>query len=206
MTKFQKLSIALKYYLHGAKYETALRALCYAKKLHSGVRKDQQTPEFQHQIEIALYITTIKNVVDEERAITVALLHDVREDYHIDHEEIEHVFGTDIAHDVKLLTKKFKNTIVDKTEYFENLTASPIAALVKGVDRINNLQTMSGVFTLPKQEQYVAEVNDYFQPMLKTASELYPSMFLAYMNIRTMLKHQTQIIEAVIKGTQFKEP
>lgn len=202
-SRFSKLSIALKYYLHGAKYFGALKAYAYAESMATGLRKDGITPEFQHQIEIALYIITLKNVADEERCIIAALLHDVREDYDIDHDYILEHFGVDAAFDVELLTKKFKGVEKDKAACFAELTQSATSSLVKGVDRINNLQSMTGVFTLEKQQSYIKEVDDYFLPMLKTAAELYPEMFLAYMNVRTMLKNQSSIIRASIDGSQF---
>ena len=100
MTRYEKLSIALKYYLVGKKYDTALRAMTFAKNYHTGMRKDGITPEIQHQIEIALYITTLKNIRDEQNVIAVALLHDVMEDYDVEFDTIYTQFGREIAESV----------------------------------------------------------------------------------------------------------
>lgn len=199
LERFCKLRISLKYYLHGAKYHTALKAFTFVQSLAVGTRKDGITPEFQHQIEIALYITTLKGIIDEERAITVALLHDVREDYDIEMEYLIDNFGMDIANDVELLTKKFKGIEKTKEQYFAKLLSSVYAALVKGVDRIHNVQSMQNVFTDEKKQQYLQEVTQYFQPMLKESSKIYPNQFLAFMNIRTMLKYQYDLISYSLK-------
>ena len=65
--RYQKLEISLRYYLKGAKYTTALKALDFGSRWHNGFRKDRVTPEFQHQIEIALYCITLKGLLDEEK-------------------------------------------------------------------------------------------------------------------------------------------
>jgi hypothetical protein len=59
---------------------------------------------------------------------------------------------------------------------------------------------MIGVFTPEKQQAYVHETEKYFLPMLKTASNLHPMQYLAYMNIRTILKTQVNLVKAGLAG------
>jgi excinuclease ABC subunit A len=59
-TDFDKRLIALRYTLLGKGYTRSIKALEFARKIHCGTRKDGITPEFQHQVEIALYLTTLK--------------------------------------------------------------------------------------------------------------------------------------------------
>lgn len=203
MSDFQKLDIALKYYLHGARYFTALKAYHYAKKHHSGFRKDLVTPEFQHQIEICLFVTTLKNVPNEEEAITIAILHDVLEDNgYITLEEFIKEFGADMAFKVGLISKEIEGvkTYNAAPEYFGRMANEPIVALVKGCDRIHNLQTMGGVFSKEKQAQYVEETREFFLPMLKTAENQDPELHMAFANIRTMLKYQMKLVMAAIEA------
>lgn len=104
--RYEKLSIALKYYLIGKGYNLALEALRFAKLKHDGKRKDGVTPEVQHQIEIALYLTTLKGIREEENTIIVALLHDIIEDTDTSREAIEARFGKSIADSVWAISKK----------------------------------------------------------------------------------------------------
>ena len=161
-SRYTKLEIALRYYLKGAKYNTALEALDFALWIHQGTRKDGITPEVQHQIEIALYCVTLKGLIDEERTIVLALLHDVLEDYPEVIEKFHDKFGPRITSDCQVLNKTGKS--YDK--YFEGIADDPCTSIVKGADRVHNVNSMVGVFTKEKQQKYIAEVNQYFLPML----------------------------------------
>ena len=197
MERYNKLFIALKYYLIGKGYYTTLKALNFAKQRHTGLRKDKKTPEFMHQVEIALYVTTLKDVQNEQLALTSSLLHDVMEDYDVSHEEIRATFGQDVLNSVWLLTKKHKGIEKDKQKYFADLATDPVASLVKGADRIHNVQSMVGVFSLEKQQLYVDEVEKMFLPMLKVAKYNFPEQNAAYFNIEHMLKSQVELIKAI---------
>lgn len=199
--QYSRLIISLQNYLLGARYYTALKALDFAKRKHLGFRKDGLTPEFQHQVEIALYITTLRDVEDEEKCIIAAILHDVLEDYpEITTADVQDVIGPQNIRPIILLSKEIcgiRQHSSSKT-YFESIASDAVASIVKGSDRVHNQRTMGGVFTLTKQQQYIEETEEYFLPMLKTAAGLFPLQYLAYMNIRTMLKTQIELITETI--------
>ena len=171
---YSKLDLALKFYLTGAKYTTALKAYHFAKRYHCGTRKDGKTPEFQHQLEIALFITTLKDVENEEEALFYAIMHDVLEDFSsITVDILTKEFPMNWVIKLKLISKKIEGvkTYNSPYEYFDKIATKPLVALTKGVDRIHNLQSMSGVFTTEKQRDYISETNTFFLPMLKVAVE-----------------------------------
>lgn len=203
---YQKLDLALKYYLTGAKYTIALKAYHFAKKLHNGTRKDGITPEFQHQLEIALFITTLKDVEYEEEALFYAIMHDVLEDFpHITLGILKDEFRVDWSNNLMHISKKIEGvkTYQQLHHYFDKLSNNPLLALVKGVDRIHNLQSMNDVFSFEKQRDYINETNKYFLPMLKIAVEQEPTLFAAIMNVRTVLKCQISLLEAVLSASGF---
>ena len=204
-----KLFVTLKYYLLGKKYYIALKALEYARKHHDGLRKDGITPEFQHMLEIALYLKDLSSSMDnEELVLAAALLHDTVEDCDISIYELEEKFGKKVSHSVWLLTKKTKNITKKYDSYFSDIANDPIASLVKGADRINNVQSMNRkhvetnktVFSLEKQKQYVQEVKTYFLPMLKKAKQEFPQQTHSYFNIIFVLKSQVELIELLIEN------
>jgi (p)ppGpp synthase/HD superfamily hydrolase len=199
MDKFNKLFVSLKYFLYGRNYFLALKALEFARKYHQGVRKDGVTKEFQHQLEIALYCTTLSALPDEEKVLATALLHDVVEDYNVPREEIKLLFGEQIEEAVWILTKEFKGVKKSYDSYFNDISNNPIAAIVKGADRIHNVQTMLGVFSKEKQERYLEEVETYFLPMIKQAKYNFPEHSAAFFNIQHMLKSQVQLFKAILK-------
>lgn len=202
-TSYDKRFVALRYLLHGRKYTEALKAFSYARAHHTGKRKDG-APEFQHQVDIALFLSTLRDIQDEEKTLAVALLHDVVEDYNV-LKNFNEVFDKDIVDCVWLLTKPGSKgrssevlTPANKQMYFDRIAADPVASLVKGADRINNVQTMKGAFTKEKQKIYVAEVEEFFLPMIKTALNNFPEQAPAYFNIQHMLKSQIDLIKPTL--------
>jgi (p)ppGpp synthase/HD superfamily hydrolase len=201
-TPYDKLYTVLKYYLLGRNYINAVEALHYAREFHCGTRKDGTTPEFQHQVEIALYVTTLKDVVEEERAIIAVLLHDVAEDYGVSLHDLELKFGEVSRDDVWCLTKKYRGEVKDKGVYYEDLAKNPIASVCKGSDRVHNVNSMTGVFTLEKQESYIDEVETLVLPMIKQAKLNFPHQSSAYSNIQHMLRSQVRLVRAMIDATK----
>ena len=197
--RYEKLHEALERYLAKKGYGRALAAMAFARSKHTGKRKDGLTPEFQHQVEIALYITTLKGVRDEELALTAAMLHDVVEDYPVSREEIRDRFGADVEDVVWRLTKVYRGEHKPYPEYFAAIAADPTASLVKGADRVNNLQTMIGAFTLEKQHEYADEAVRWFLPMLKRARRRFPDQADAYFNVEQRLKSQLELIRAMLE-------
>lgn len=198
--KFSKLYITLKFRLHGMGFIDGLRALEFGREIHDGWRKDGTTPEYQHQLEIALYILTLKDVQYLERAIVCALLHDVMEDYpeKADGITIKKMFGDKVLERLKLLNK---NLWPSYEVYFAQLAEDETASLVKLGDRVNNFQSMNrGNFSIEKQIKYAHEVNYYFLPMAKKARKKFPRQMDAYYNVETMLKHQHELITLFIES------
>ncbi len=201
LTKFNKDKLVLRQQLIGAGFFDALVAMEFADKFHSGLRKDGVTPEFQHQVSIALYALTLPLLRFPEEVIATIMLHDVREDFSVSHGDILALFGDAvkaerIAQAVDRMTKTFRGVKRSETELFALMADDPIASIAKGCDRIHNLQSMIGVFSLPKQTQYIGEARDLFLPMLKTARRNFPYQVRAYENIKFVLTSQMELIEA----------
>lgn len=208
MNHFEKLKISLRYWMIGAAsaepaYWQALDAMEYAEGLHAGTRKDGKTPEFQHQMEIAQYLRTLhKSLLFPAQTLAVAFLHDVAEDFDISFEELEKRFGSQIATAVRLLTKKHRGFHVPKDQYFKQIAGDPIASAVKGADRVNNLQSMLGVFTQAKQQSYCLEAAENFLPMLKRARRQFPTQELVYENIKLLMRSQLALLAAVHSASE----
>ena len=72
-----------------------------------------------------------------------------------------------------------------------------IASVVKGADRIHNVQTMIDVFTYEKQKEYIRETQEFIVPMLKEARRRFPRQEPAYENIQHVLVSQAELLQAV---------
>jgi len=199
--KFNKTKVALRYFLIGRGYFTALEALEFATKYHTGKRKNGITPEFYHQLSIASYVRTLPLPIEDMEAVLAAvLLHDVVEDYDVTIEEIEARFGQRVSKLVALMTNKMNDAKLSKEVYYANLATDPLGAILKGSDRINNIQTMGGVFSDEKQIRYIDEVKNYILPMLKKARRAFPVYEAVIENIKFVLTSQIELIEAALSG------
>lgn len=200
--KYSKLFNSIGGYLKGKGMHKAIEAMEFAKEYHKGKRKNGITPEFQHQIEIALYVQTLKELRHEEDVFCAVFLHDVREDYNVSHEEIVERFGTRVADAVEKLSKVIDGVKKPAKQYFEAIATCPIASVVKLADRVNNVSTMTGVFTIAKQKDYLEETENWFIPLAKTCRKKFPDQSLSYYNATTSLKMISITLHAVIAAEE----
>ena len=78
------------------------RAYVYAMKAHGTQKRASGDPYFSHPLEVAAILTDLKL---DDATIVAAVLHDTIEDTGTTKEEIEHLFGSEIAALVDGLTK-----------------------------------------------------------------------------------------------------
>lgn len=200
--KFKKRILVLRQNLIGRRYFNALSAMEFASRFHTGIRKDKVTPEFDHQVNIALFALTLPDIMFPEELIATIMLHDVREDYNVSDSEIRNIFNdskfaTRVDDSVENMTKTYRGQNKDIEILFDKISKDPIASIAKLCDRIHNLQSMVGVFTIEKQRQYISETENLFFPMLKKARRNFSHQVMAYENCKWMLRNQIQLIEAI---------
>lgn len=82
--------------------------------------------------------------------------------------------------------KTTRDTIIKK--YFKDLSKNPKAALIKCIDRCNNLTIMSYGLSRDKIYRYIKETEEYILPLLKVIKNDYndASWLLSY-QIQSML-------------------
>lgn len=199
MNSYDKIKTIINRKLISENCQLWKQAFEFAISKHIWLRKDKKTPEFKHQLDICKYLFTL-NIPDNEieKYIIVALLHDIREDYGVEDEEIRNLYWNDIADAVELLTKKFKGNVKDLNKYFSDISTNKYACIVKWADRINNLQTMKWVFSYSKQEQYTNEAKNKFLKMVKNWRKNFPDLADAFVNIEIVLKTQIELLEDII--------
>lgn len=200
MNRFDKMRVAMKYWLHGKGYHNAVRAMEFASIHHTGVRKDGETPEFHHQVSITSYLRTLPALVKPEETLAAGFLHDIVEDHNISLKVIRSEFGEAVAEAVKLLSKKIDGEAVrDMQTYFQKMSRNEIASLVKGADRMHNFQTMLDIFNAEKKQAYIDECETHIIPMLKEARRRFPQQEPAYENIKLVLLSQIELISVSLR-------
>lgn len=197
----EKRTVHLRGFLLGAGYFHAAEAMDYAAGFHSGIRRDGRTPEFAHQVYIVSYLSTLlPHLRHPEETLTVGFLHDVVEDHGVSLAEIEARFGPLVASATDAMSKEVDGIRRGAEAVAQRQAGDPVASIVKAADRINNQQTMPGVFTEAKILDYLTETRAHILPMIKQAQRRFPDQDLAYKNARTVLFAQIEMLEAALSG------
>jgi GTP pyrophosphokinase len=145
------------------------RAYVYAMKAHGAQKRASGDPFFSHPLEVAAILTDLKL---DDATIVAAVLHDTIEDTAATREEIEHLFGAEIATLVDGLTKIKKLDLVSKqAQQAENFRKLLLAVaedvrvlLVKIADRLHNMRTLRHV-PPEKRNRIAQETLDIYAPL-----------------------------------------
>lgn len=145
------------------------KAYVCSAKYHAGQVRKSGEPYLSHPLEVAKILADLKL---DEASICTGLLHDTVEDTEATKEEIEKVFGSDIAHLVDGVTKLSQITFHSSEEkQAENFRKMLVAMsrdirvlLVKLADRLHNMRTLQ-YMPPEKQERIAQETMEIYAPL-----------------------------------------
>jgi guanosine-3',5'-bis(diphosphate) 3'-pyrophosphohydrolase len=145
------------------------RAYVFAMKAHGAQKRASGDPYFSHPLEVAGILCDMK--LDTATIIT-ALLHDTVEDTDATLEEIERLFGKEIAELVNGVTKltriELKSPKDQQAENFRKLVLAMSndirVLLVKLADRVHNMRTL-GYVEEEKRKRIARETLDIYAPL-----------------------------------------
>lgn len=168
----------------------SLRALDYAIKAHEGQkRKKSEIPYIYHPLNMACH--TLAMGIKEDDIIATCLLHDVIEDCNKTIDDLP--VNGEIKELVRLLTQTNENDD-NRSEYmkiyYKGILGNPKAALVKCIDRCNNLTTMSWGLSRDKIYRMITETEEYYPKLLKVIKDVpkyNDAAFLLQYQIESML-------------------
>lgn len=181
-------------------FVNALRSLDYAMIQHEGqVRKGNGAPYITHPMAVAFFM--ILSGMDDDRSISVALLHDVPEDCNTDLHDLD--VESDIKHSAQLLNwKQYKYRYDDKELamwlYYTGISTDKWASLTKFGDRTHNLSTMAGAFTTLKMMDYVRETKTYYPYLFQCAYFNYPE-------VKSSIRFLQQRIQGLVKAYETND-
>ena len=146
------------------------RAYVYTVQKHGSQKRASGDPYFSHPIEVAGLMTDLQ--LDQETIIT-ALLHDTVEDTLATIEDIEQLFGPEVARLVDGVTKLSKIEAMPENERAaENLRKFLLAMsedirvlLVKLADRLHNMRTLHFIKSPEKRLRIARETMDIYAPL-----------------------------------------
>ncbi|MFC6620054.1 bifunctional (p)ppGpp synthetase/guanosine-3',5'-bis(diphosphate) 3'-pyrophosphohydrolase [Novosphingobium panipatense] len=146
------------------------RAYVYTVQKHGTQKRASGDPYFSHPVEVAGLMTELK--LDQETIIT-ALLHDTVEDTLATIDEVEKLFGPEVARLVDGVTKLSKIEVMTESERAaENLRKFLLAMsedlrvlLVKLADRLHNMRTLHFIKKEEKRRRIARETMDIYAPL-----------------------------------------
>ena len=169
MRQFELVEL-VKSYDPSADEDALNRAYVFAMKMHGSQLRASGDPYFSHPIEVAGILTRFK--LDTASIIT-ALLHDTIEDTAATREQIEKLFGPEVAHMVDGVTKLSRLELQsDQTKQAENFRKLVLAMsedirvlLVKLADRLHNMRTLHYIRSPEKRRRIAMETMEIYAPL-----------------------------------------
>jgi GTP pyrophosphokinase len=139
-------------------------------KAHGSQKRASGDPYFSHPVEVAGILSQMKL---DSASIVTGLLHDTVEDTVATLDEIERLFGPDIARLVDGVTKLSRIELQsDQTKQAENFRKLVLAMsedirvlLVKLADRLHNMQTLKYIKDEEKRRRIARETMDIYAPL-----------------------------------------
>ena len=149
------------------KLYNTLKAVDYATEAHAGQkRKRSVVPYIYHPLILACHALSMD--ITEDEIIAACLLHDVVEDCGRRPEDLP--VSDEVREIVTLLTHE-KTTDDNRDEvmdnYYKGILSNPKAALVKCLDRCNNMTTMSWGLSRDRIYRMIKETEDYYPALIK---------------------------------------
>ena len=146
------------------------KAYVFSMKAHGTQLRASGDPYFSHPIEVAGLLTDLK--LDDE-TIATAILHDTIEDTLATPEQIEKLFGPNVARLVDGVTKLSKiEALTENERAAENLRKFLLAMsddirvlLVKLADRLHNMRTLHFIKNDEKRRRIARETMDIYAPL-----------------------------------------
>ncbi len=196
------------------------RAYEFSMQAHGTQTRASGDPYFSHPLEVAGFLTDMKM---DATTIATALLHDTVEDTLASLNDIQKLFGADVARLVDGVTKlsriEFQNDQAKQAENFRKLILAMSedirVLLVKLADRLHNMRTLHYLKDPDKRRRIARETLEIYAPLAErigieklqneleelSFAELYPD---AHTSIITRLKFLRReggdMIERVITG------
>lgn len=141
--------------------------LCYLS--HKGVKRASGEPYYYHPVAVAEIVAS--EITIDDVSVIASLLHDTVEDTKVTLDDIEVLFGEDVAHIIDGVTKisgVFKSRNTKQAETFMKLLLSMAedirVVLIKFADRLHNMRTIQHL-PREKQLQIATETIELYAPL-----------------------------------------
>lgn len=186
----------------------ATRLLLEEMTVEKGFSRHDGRDYFVHPIaiaQVALDFNLVGSMIAQGQTkkadvlLSSCLLHDIVEDVpEINLEFVEKMFGSEIMQNVSNLTKYETETF---EQYIARFADSDISAIVKVLDRMNNVMTLSQS-SLKHRKKQLSETMDVYIPLTKVFRRKYWEYGDFFFQSRTIM---LSVLAEVERGVAFEE-
>ena len=176
-----------------------LKALKQMEKFHDGQTRNgkDKIPYIHHPLMMACHALALG--LGEDDLIATILLHDVVEDCGATIDDLDVGDAVKEAVDLVSFHEIEGMTKAEATaKYFADMRNNRIAAMVKLIDRCNNVSTMAQAFSQDRMIRFIDETEQYVLPLLDhvkhTWDEYYDAVYLLNYQIRSLLETQKRLL------------
>ena len=177
-----------------------LSSLPFAANKHKGQLRDNKgnIPYFIHPLQITRHAISLG--LNDDMLLAACLLHDVCEDCGVSYEELP--VSNQTRQVVQLLTKEWEPHIHSEEkeeQYYRNIAANPVAAMVKLLDRCNNISSMSLGLSRGRIARYLEETRKYYQPLVEQMLRDYPQYEMQIYTVFYQMHSVYQALERMLQ-------
>ncbi|MXP67954.1 RelA/SpoT family protein [Pantoea sp. Aalb] len=203
MYLFESLNKITKIYLSDEQIYCLNQAYIVACNAHKGQKRSSGEPYITHPIAVACILAKMK--LDYE-TLMGALLHDVIEDTSTTYQDIENLFGKNVAKLVEGVSKLDKIHFRDKQEEQVENFRKMIIAMVKDIrvifiklaDRTHNMRTLSALRP-DKKRRIALETLEIYSPLAQRLGIRHLKIELEELSFETLYPTRFRVIQEVVK-------
>lgn len=204
--RLERMRSFLEHYAAEHQLTQTAESLVFAWRCHEGqFRKSRnRLPYISHPLLMALHAIALG--LQDDDLLAACLLHDVLEDCPVSREELPCSEAAKQA--IELLTfeiREGEDRDSAKARYYERLSHNGIAAMVKLLDRCNNVSYMVDAFTLKKIQKYVVETKIYIYPLPLSVRQEFPEYADAAFALKYHIYSVISTIEIMLDRFNMRE-
>ncbi len=204
--RLERMRSYLEHYAEDHELKQTTDSLKFAWKCHEGqFRKSRnRLPYISHPLLMAMHAITLG--LEDDDLLAACLLHDVLEDCPVTVDELP--CSERAREAIRLLTFRIQEgeeRASAKARYYRSLAHNGIAAMVKLLDRCNNVSYMVDAFSLEKIRKYVIETKKYLYPLPLSVREEFPEYGNAAFAVKYHIYSVISTIEIMLERFSMQE-
>ena len=205
----QQLLASLDAYMPSEQIEQVVKAYEVGAKAHDGQTRLSGEPYISHPVAVAQILADMRM---DGQTIAAAILHDVVEDTDTDLEDLESLFGSEVASLVDGVSKldqiQFNSRAEAQAESFRKMMLAMIedirVIMVKLADRLHNMKTLDAM-PRAKQARIATETLDIYAPIANRLGMNRMKVELEDLGMRYLYPFRYRVLEKSLrrrKGSQ----